>query len=107
MFKFKSIYTESGSFTFNSANYLFTNGVYETEEQKIAEFLRNNPNFAEIKQQPLKVTILNISQKVEEKIEQPVQEIKEVEEVKEVEEIEKELIEEKIEIRKPKKKRRG
>jgi len=47
MFKFNSIYSQTGSFTINFTPYTFINGIFETEEKEVAVFLRQNANFIE------------------------------------------------------------
>jgi len=78
MFKFKSIYTQSGCFTYNFANYIFANGSFETEDEGIAEFLRTNANFSETKGEEPEEIIASVE----------VENLDEVQEIKEVKESE-------------------
>jgi len=68
MFKFKSIYSESGSFTCNMATYIFANGCFKTEKKELAEFLRGNANFIEIKEKEEAEKKPEIDNKPEEEI---------------------------------------
>ena len=48
MFKFKSIYSQTGSFSIGHTPHTLVNGSIETEDKNLAEFLRANANFIEI-----------------------------------------------------------
>ena len=46
-YKFKNVWSEFQIFHFDGINYTANNGYFETEDVKLAEFLRQNVNFVE------------------------------------------------------------
>lgn len=49
MFKFKNLYSSDSQFSFKDSTYMCSNFMFQTEDKDLAEFLRNNSNFSEIK----------------------------------------------------------
>lgn len=43
--KFKSIYSKSGNFFIVRKKYTFENGIFETKDEEVIKFLKNNNNF--------------------------------------------------------------
>lgn len=51
MYKFRAVFSQSGRFTFNDNQYNFSESFFETSNKELADFLRKNNNFQEIKEE--------------------------------------------------------